>query len=350
MTSASPLRLGVLGCANIARQFLRDTAGCPDIKVAAVASRQIEKAQEFSRTFNIAQAYGSYEALLADASVEAVYIPLPNDMHAIWAIKAAQAGKHVLCEKPLTLSLREAKEIFDVAQKHGVMVLEAYPYYFQPQTGAMLSLLNEGVIGQVQTVHASFGFTLPQGTGNIRWKPEAGGGAMLDAGSYPLSLIRLVFGQAPQKVYVDARWIDSGVDIGATALLRFADGRQAFIACAMDMANHRRGTIVGSQGTIETEYLNHTARSAQGHPYGYLPSQLRVRRGIANTVPFEDIITDVGSGFRFAAQAFAKVVRSGDHAAIGRAAQASKDIAATLEAMQQSARTGQWVQVQQCED
>ena len=172
-------------------------------------------------------------------------------------------------------------------------------------------------------------------------KPELGGGALLDAGSYALSLIRLAMGCAPQRVHADATWADTGVDISLMATLHYADGRRAQLSCAMDAASHRRATIMGSKGTIETEFLNHTSAQAGGHQYGYLPSQLRVRRGTANTVPFEEIHSRVGSGFRFAAEAFARMVVEQDFAAVGRAAEASMDNAATLEAIARSARLGQ---------
>lgn len=343
---SSPLRLGILGCAKIAQQFARDVASVDAVHVVAVASRDAAKAQAFARQFGIERAHASYEALLADAQVDAVYIPLPNHLHAPWAIRAAEAGKHVLCEKPLTLGLQDARTMFAAARHHGVMLLEAYPYYFQPQTGDMLALLQSGAIGEVRSVQASFGFPLAQGTGNIRWQPEMGGGALLDAGSYPLSLIQLVMGSAPQRVLADARWADTGVDVGMTALLRYADGRQASFSCAMDVANHRRATLMGSQGTVETEYLNHTAEPGQPHPHGYQPSQLRVRRGTANTVPFEEVHSPCGSGFGFAAQAFANVVQAQDHEAIALAAHASLGIAATLQALQASARSGSWVEVE----
>ncbi len=238
--------------------------------------------------------------------------------------------------------------MFDAARRHRVMLLEAYPYYFQPQTGALVALLNEGAIGTVRSMQSCFGFTVSNPQANIRMKPELGGGALLDAGSYALSVIRLVMGCAPQRVRADATWADSGVDISLMATLYFADGRRAQLSCAMDAANHRRATIVGSAGTIETEYLNHTGALAGGRPdnaYGYLPSQLRVRRGTANTIPFEDIQCGSGSGFRFAAEAFARVVAEADFAAIERAAQASLDIAATLEALARSARLGHAVDV-----
>ena len=338
-----PLMLGILGCANIARQFARDVAGSPAIEMVAVASRDLAKAQGFASQFGLPQAHGSYEALLADPQIEAVYIPLPNHLHAPWAIKAAEAGKHVLCEKPLTLSLADARAMFDAARQHGVMLLEAYPYYFQPQTGDMLSLLHSGTIGEVRSVQACFGFTLPANPDNIRLKPEMGGGALLDAGAYPLSLIRLVMGETPESVMADACWSETGVDISMVATLRFAGGRRAQLSCAMNAANHRRATIAGTQGTLETEFLNHTADRRQGDARGYLQSQLRLRRGTANNIPFEDIPSPTGSGFRFAAEAFAAVVKAQDHEAIARAAQASLDIAATLQALALSARQQRWV-------
>ena len=343
--AVTPLRIGILGCANIAKQFVRDVAGSPHVCVVAAASRKLETAIEFAKPLGIARCHGGYEALLADAEVDAIYLPLPNSLHAEWAIKAAQAGKHILCEKPLALGAVQAASMFDAARKHKVMLLEAYPYYFQPQTGAMVGLLHQSAIGTVKSVQASFGFTLANPQNNIRMKPELGGGALLDAGSYALSIIRLAMGCAPVKVMADATWADSGVDISMAATLHYADGRRAQLSCAMDAANYRRATIVGSTGTIETEYLNHTTAPGTVNPYGYLPSQLRVRRGIANSVPFEDIVTGTGSGFRFAAEAFATVVRAQDFAAIERAAQASLDNAATLEAIAQSARSGQTVEV-----
>ena len=300
----------------------------------------------FAAANGIGRHHGSYEALLSDGEIDTVYVPLPNSLHAEWAIKAAEAGKHVLCEKPLALSRGEAVAMFDAAKRHGVMLLESYPYYFQPQTGAMLDLLREGAIGTVRSMQASFGFTVGNPQINIRMKPELGGGALLDAGSYPLSLIRLVMGCAPQRVQADATWADSGVDINLMATLFYADGRRAQLACAMDTANHRFASIVGSEGAIETEFLNHTSAQAGNHPLGYLPSRLRVRRGTAATIPFEDIRCGTGSGFRFAAEAFAKVVAERDFDATDRAAAASVDIAATLEAVAQSAREGRAVELQ----
>ena len=338
-SSHTPLRLGILGCANIAKQFARDVNGSPLVSIQAVASRDLAKAQAFAQSFDITRAHDSYEALLADSALDAIYIPLPNSLHAEWAIRAMQAGKHVLCEKPLALNLAEVTRMFEVARQHGVMLLESYPYWFQPQTRDLLASLSHDKIGEVRSVQASFGFTVGNTDTNIRMKPDLGGGALLDAGSYPISLIRLVMGCAPERVMAHATWADTGVDISLMATLFYADGRRAQMSCAMDTANHRRATIVGSHGTVETEYLNHTSDS-HAHAWGYLPSQLRVRQGIANSIPFEEVHSASGSGFRFAAEAFAQVVCGGDMAAIERAAVASHDIAATLDAIHTSAKTG----------
>jgi len=139
------------------------------VQLSAVASRDAAKATAFAAQFGISRTFGSYESLLADDALDAVYIPLPNSLHAQWAVRAAQHGLHVLCEKPLAMNLAEARAMFDAARQHGVMLLEAYPWWFQPQTAALLGLLRGGAIGTVRLVQSTFGFTLrdPAGT-NIR--------------------------------------------------------------------------------------------------------------------------------------------------------------------------------------
>ena len=249
-----------------------------------------------------------------------------------------QAGKHVLCEKPLCLGLTEAQAMFNAADKYGVMLLEAYPYWFQPQTFALVDLLAEKAIGDVLAMQANFSFSLLRHEGNIRTSQAAGGGALLDVGSYCVSLTRLVMGQAPVRVSATPVWTADGpaqgVDIAMMATLAFAGGRSAQISCAMNRTFERKATILGSAGTIETDYLNHT--SAQDTP-------LRLWRGVVNDGPAQVIATATGDGFRYTAEAFANAVRSGNHAAINRARDASLDIARTLEAIASSARSGKEV-------
>jgi predicted dehydrogenase len=345
MSSNSPLIIGALGCANIARQFIRDVRASKNLELMAVASRDLEKSTQFAKENRVPNAYGSYEALLADPKIDAIYLPLPNSMHAEWAIKAAQAGKHILCEKPLALGLDEAKRMFAAARDNKVVLLEAYPYFFQPQTQAMLDILKSGEIGDVRSVQSLFGFTVPNPDTNIRLRPELGGGALLDAGSYSLSIIRAVMGCAPIKVRADATWVDSGVDISMMATLFYADGLRAQLSCAMDVANCRRATISATKGTIDTEYINHTSKLVEGDEYGYLTSQLRVRYGTANNIPFKDIVSEPGSGFLYAAKAFADMVRTQYFSAFEEHAVVSIENAATLEAIEASAKTGELASV-----
>ena len=338
------LKIGVMGCGNIARQFVVAVAKSPHVTVAAAASRDAAKALDFAKAFGVARHYGSYEALLADGSLDIIYVALPNNMHVEWVVKAAQRGKHVLSEKPLALTLVEAQSMFAAAKQHGVMLLEAYPYWFQPQTRDMMALIHSGAIGEVRNVQASFGFNLQNAAGNIRMNPDLGGGALLDAGSYAMSLIRLAMGDAPKSVMAHSTMAPSGVDIATAATLLYSGGRSAQLFCAMNVGYHRVATILGSGGVIETEFLNHTSEDPN-HPLKYLPSLMRVRKGIAGTTPLETVRSATGSGFGFCAEAFARVIHAQDFAAIERAANASCDIATTLEAIGQSARSGQAVQV-----
>jgi predicted dehydrogenase len=337
---SSILRLGILGCATIARQFARDVRGSPSVALVAVASRDAAKARAFASEFGIPRAHGSYEALLRDADVDAIYNPLPNSLHAPWTMQAAQHRKHVLCEKPLAVSRTEAVAMFKAARHHGVYVLEAYPYWFQPATAMLLDEM--AAIGPVRSMQAFFGFNLAPGTSNIRWNAELGGGALMDAGSYTVSLTRLVMGCAPQRVHAHASYTEGGVDRSTAAMLSYADGRSAQVQCAMDVAYLRHAVIHGAQGNVITDYQNH---SGDGTPatHGYGHASLKVRRGAKATVPYEDRPLPLGSGFRFAAEAFAAKVAARDTAAFERAEQASIDIATTLEAIALSARTKQVV-------
>jgi predicted dehydrogenase len=345
-TTIAPLKIGILGCANIARKFIRDVRGSSLVHIGAVASRRAETARAFASENGIERMFSSYDAMLADPSIEAVYLPLPNSMHAEWAIKAANAGKHVLCEKPLALSRQEAESMFEAAERNGTVLLESYPYWFQPQMQALRELIASGAIGAVRSVNASFGFQLGTPNTNIRFNPELGGGALLDAGSYAVSLVSVVMGCAPARVTARSTMTDTGVDMSTMALMEYADGRRAQISCAMDGANHRHATIVGSEGTIYTEYLNHTSDVAGGDETGRLPSRMLLRRGTAATIPFEEVTSRTGSGLLFAAEAFARVVRGTEsRRLVEDAARASLDIAATLEAIARSARSESTVSV-----
>lgn len=149
-TPFDPVKIGILGCANIARQFIRDVRSSPLVRVDAVASRRGEVARAFASENGVARSFPSYDAMLADPMIDAIYLPLPNSMHAEWAIKTAHARKHVLCEKPLALNRREAESMLEAAQRNGTVLIEAYPYWFQPQMQALRELSASGAIGAVR--------------------------------------------------------------------------------------------------------------------------------------------------------------------------------------------------------
>jgi len=173
ISSSAPLRIGILGTAKIAKSFLAGVRSSAQVEVVAVASRDAAKATAFANELGIAGRYDSYESMLAARDIDAVYIPLPNGLHAEWSIRAAQAGKHVLCEKPLAASAASAREMFAAARRHGVHVVEGYPYCAQAQTLKMRELLDAGAIGRVQLIQASFGFTHADGP-NIGLDPGLG--------------------------------------------------------------------------------------------------------------------------------------------------------------------------------
>jgi xylose dehydrogenase (NAD/NADP) len=332
----NPLRIGVLGAANIARAFTAGCAASPDIAVAAVASRDLAKAKAFADEVKIPRALGSYQALLADKEIEAVYIPLPNSMHAEWAIRAAEAGKHVLCEKPLALNAAEARAMFGAADKHKVILREAYPYMAQPQTAQLRAWLKEDAIGRLRLIRSHFGilFTDPA---NIRLSPTLGGGALYDAGSYAVSLTRIIAGSRPVRVQAVAQTDGNGVDLTTIANLEFADGLLAQASCTFATAYHRQASIAGDKGVIETNYLNHPPTGG--------PAVLQIRRGIPMTTPFEAAVVPDGNGFRLETESFARLVRGDKEAWSGATPQESLDIALTIDAIRESARSGGWVRV-----
>ncbi len=321
----------MLGAARIARLFVAGVRESRKIVVAAVASRDVERATAFAQDTGITKVHASYDALLADPGLDAVYVPLPNNLHAEWAIRAADAGKHVLCEKPLAASAAEARAVFDAARRNGVYVVEAYPYRAQPQTVKMRALLAAGAIGKVQLIQASFGFPLTDAA-NIRLNPELAGGALMDAGSYPVSFVRTVAGMKPTRVFAMSRWAASGVDATTLATLEFASGVLAQISCTFASARHRHAFIAGDAGSIATTYYNDTSAS--------FPPLLEVKRGTGWDAPREIIETAMTGGFLAEAESFHDLVRHGWAHWTGATPEESVDIALTLDALAVSARTG----------
>jgi len=252
------LRWGILSTGRIASSFAKALASSKTGRTTAVASRTLEKANAFGDEHRIRTRYGSYDALLEDPEVDAVYIASPHPMHKEWAIKAAEKGKHLLCEKPLTMNHREAVEVIEAVRAHDVFLMEAFMYRCHPQTAMVISTIREGAIGEVRMIEASFGFHAPYDLEGRVLNSALGGGGILDVGCYPVSMVRLIAGVARGKDFADPEEVEavghlgseSGVDEYTAAVFRFPEGVVAQVACGVQCQLENRVRIFGSEGMI----------------------------------------------------------------------------------------------------
>jgi predicted dehydrogenase len=221
-------------------------------RVDAIASRSLDKATTVARALGIARAHGSYEALIEDPAIEAVYIPLPNHLHKQWTLAAAAAGKHVLCEKPLAVSSHEARIMIDACNATGVKLMEAFMYRLHPLWVEVRRLLGEGVIGDLLAVQSFFSY-YNDDPGDIRNRLDAGGGALFDIGCYPVNVARMLFGTEPSEVMAAIRRDPvGGTDVVTSAVLDF-DGRHAAFTCSTRLEDDQRVHIHGTEGRLLVE-------------------------------------------------------------------------------------------------
>jgi predicted dehydrogenase len=251
--SVAPVRWGVLGAANIALEKVIPAMQRSSLaRVGAIASRDLAKARAAADALGIERAYGSYEELLADADIEVIYNPLPNHLHVPWSMRAAEAGKHVLCEKPIALSADEARELAAVRDRTGVQIAEAFMVRTHPQWALVRELVTSGRIGELRHVHGHFSY-YRRDPSDVRSVLEWGGGALMDIGCYPITMSRWLFGEQPLSVVAMLeRDPDMRVDRLGSAMLRFASGHATFIA-AGQLAPYQRVQIFGTRGRIELE-------------------------------------------------------------------------------------------------
>jgi len=248
------IRWGIIGSAGIAKRSV-----IPGIQqsqtgiVTAIASRTLDKAKETAEELNIPVAYGSYEELLADPEIDAVYIPLPNHLHKEWTIKAAEAGKHVLCEKPLAIDSKEASEMVEACSKAGVVFAEAFMYRYHPRYEMIREIIKSGEIGTLRGIHGTFTFNNAKDSGNVRYRQEWGGGSIYDVGVYPISAARMLLEQEPQAATVHAFFSPEhdNVDMMASGILEFDNGVALTFDCGMWTAFRNTLEIVGTEGRIE---------------------------------------------------------------------------------------------------
>jgi len=250
---SNKIRWGVLGAANIAVKKVIPAMRRGDwTEMAAIASRDLEKAKQAAEDLGIPKAYGSYEELLEDPEIEAIYNPLPNHLHVPWTIKAAEAGKHVLCEKPIALTSEDARKLLAARDKTGVKIQEAFMVRTHPQWLGVRDLIRNGRIGELHSISGFFSY-FNRDAANVRNKPETGGGALLDIGCYAINVARFVFGEEPRGVFglieTDS---DFGIDRLTSAILKFPSG-QATFTCGTQIVPYQRMQFFGTGGRIEVE-------------------------------------------------------------------------------------------------
>src|SRR3954468_11361124 len=225
-------RWGILSTARIAQRIIEGARLSQDAQIVAVGSRDLTRAQAYASEHGIPRVHGSYEALLADPEVDAVYIPLPNSLHVPWSVRALEAGKHVLCEKPLSRHPAQVAEAFDAAERAGRVLMEAFMWRFHPQTDELVRLVRDGAVGDVRVIRAPFGFNLPW-LENVRWDPALEGGALMDVGCYCVSAMRLLCDAEPERVSGE-QVLNHGVDARFAGVLRFPGDVLGTFDCGMD--------------------------------------------------------------------------------------------------------------------
>ncbi|HTJ78344.1 MAG TPA: Gfo/Idh/MocA family oxidoreductase [Rariglobus sp.] len=308
-----PLRWGILATGKIAGVFAGGVAGSRSGRLVAVGSRSPESARRFAAEHGIvpAHAHGSYAALLADPEVDAVYVSTPHPQHEEWAVKAAAAGKHILCEKPLTLDLAAARRVIGAARQHGVLLMEAFMYRCHPQTVRVIELIRSGVLGRVGLVQAAFGFNAPFDAGGRIWGNALGGGGILDVGGYPVSWARLVAGAVDGAPFLEPVKIagtgvlhpQTGVDAYAAATLTFANGVIAQVSCGVGLQQDNVVRIYGTAGWLLVPSPFVVARDLS-------PSKIFLHRaGVAK--PEEIVITPDRLLYAYEADAFAGALAAG---------------------------------------
>lgn len=248
--SGKKIKWGVISTANIGRWAVNPAIqASSNSELVAVASRDTQTAADFAEQWNIPRPYGSYEALLDDAEIDAVYIPLPNSLHREWTIKSADAGKHVLCEKPLGLTEAECREMSAAADANNVIFMEAFMYRFHPRTERVLEMIQDGVVGELKMIQSTFTFRLTK-PDNIRLQPELGGGALMDVGCYCINVSRTMAGSEPVEVQAFESKAPTGVDNMMAGTMRFSNDVFASFECGLNTKRRESYEIGGTEASL----------------------------------------------------------------------------------------------------
>jgi D-xylose 1-dehydrogenase (NADP+, D-xylono-1,5-lactone-forming) len=314
---------GIISTADINRKVIPGAQASPEIDLVGVASRDQQRAEAYARKWGIERAYGSYEELLADPDIEAVYISLPNTLHSEWSIRSVEAGKHVLCEKPLSRHPEEVEAAFDAAERAGRLLSEAFMYRHNPQTARFRQLLDEGAIGEPRLVRSTFSYGLYD-TDNIRLRTDVEGGALMDVGCYCVSGSRLATGAEPVSVYGQA-WVgETGTDWVFTGSLRFPGDVLAIFDCGTALTERDELEVMGSEGSL---FLDDPFHANQ-------PVIEQRRDGRVERIELEP-----ADSYRLELENLSRAIRGEAELLLGR--EDALGQARALEALHRSAETGQ---------
>jgi len=321
------LRWGLLSTARINRRLIPAIRAAERADLVAVASRDRARVEDYAADWGIPRALGSYEALLADPEVDALYISLPNKYHVEWTVRAAQAGKHVLCEKPLALSVDECDQVIAAARSAGVVVMEAAMYLYHPLLHKARQLVRDGAVGDVTLVRGAFSFPLDR-PADVRWDPRLGGGSLWDVGSYPVSFIRWIAGE-PKEVFGWQTPSPSGVDATFAGLLRYDGGVLGAFDSSFRGEYRIQAEVAGTEGVLILE-----------RPYAMVPeSRLILQRGLEQ----EEIALLPSDAYQCEVEALTAAALDGAELPVPLAS--SRANVATLVALYESARRGEPVQL-----
>lgn len=335
--SNQKLRWGILSTANIGIK-----AVIPAIRqsnngvVAAIASRDATRAQETAKALGIPRAFGSYDALLESSDIDAVYIPLPNNLHKEWTIRAAEHGKHILCEKPFALNTAEVDEMIAAAKQHRILLMEAFMYRFHPQFAKLQALIDEGTIGQVQAIRSAFCFFLNR-PNDIRIKKETGGGALMDVGCYCVNMARLVVGAEPLQVQATmVMHANKQVDDTLAAIMRFPGDLVAVFDCSFHTDYREWLQVQGTQGRLDVPRPVKPMNK---------PAEIILSRGEKSDATFEPTTytAPAANHYQLMVEHFANAVQSG--VPLRYPSELDRGNMRVIDALYESARTGRVVQL-----
>jgi len=325
----SKTKWAIIGTGMIARVLADAINATEAAELVAVGSRDLDRAKAFAKGNGAASAYGSYEDLFADPGVEIVYNSLPNSLHCEWTIKAAEAGKHILCEKPLGITVDEGERMFAAADANGVKLMEAFMYRCHPQTARLREIVDSGRIGDLRLIHSTFSFSIGD-PANIRLSKPLYGGALMDVGCYCTNLSRFIAGREPTAAFAAARFgAESGVDESLAGTLVFEDGVAAQFDVSVKSAGRSSAEIVGTTGRIEA-------------PVPWKPGDTSTII-VHDSSGREEIEITGGSPYVLEVEHFSRVVTEGEAPILSR--EDSLGNMAAIFALAESARTGQVVRL-----